>query len=172
MNARIFNYYWIFQSGNWRIFFITQGYLLSNIWKGAGVCQIIRTGKLCWVEFFANMMTQYKHMYICNSSTLDTWCPVIVAFSALATGVHYILCSFEDVKMYIFRTLGYLGFTSGSVSAYTMAAQTPALSEFRKITTFQGKTQYLLNTLHLIWADRIRRLNVLLMKKILHFKME
>ena len=36
------------------------------------------------------------------------------------------------------------------VSVYTMVGQTPALqelAEFRKITTFKGKTQYLINTL-------------------------
>ena len=50
----------------------------------------------------------------------------------------------------IFRTLASLGFPRCQC-VYSMAGQTPAiaaeLKDFRKITTFKGKTQYLMNTL-------------------------
>ena len=64
-------------------------------------------------------------------------------------GIHLILCFYEDIKIYF--GLWPLSVSPRCQFVYTMAGQTPALSaelaEFRKITTFLGKTQHLMNTL-------------------------
>ena len=66
-------------------------------------------------------------------------------------GVHYILCFFFEDFEDIFWTLASRGFPSESVSVHNGRSNTSAaaaeLAEFRKITTFKGKTQYLMNTL-------------------------
>ena len=68
--------------------------------------------------------------------------------------VHYVLCFFFEDFEDIFWTLASRGFPSESVSVHNGRSNTSAaaaeLAEFRKITTFKGKTQYLMNTLYQI----------------------
>ena len=54
-------------------------------------------------------------------------------------------CVFSKI-LNIFRTLASLGFPSVSVCEHN-GRSAAELAEFRKITTFEGKTQYLMNTL-------------------------
>ena len=61
-------------------------------------------------------------------------------------------CVFSKILKYIPDSLAALGFPAVSVSVHNGRSNTSAaaeLAEFRKITTFKGKTQYLMNTLYL-----------------------
>ena len=74
-----------------------------------------------------------RNMYIIHKWRIfTTWCSLNIVF-------------FRRLKN-IFRTLASLGFPSVSLCVHIGSAAAE-LAEFRKITSFQGKTQYLMNTL-------------------------